>query len=140
MGAEEVREVQTDRTDLEFVHLACSTMLEAHQIRASADWKSFADMKGRKVAQLVITALGSPEHLERRGAERVPATWWDHFKQRWFPRRALRRWPVRERSITTEYRYQYVCPHRHEDPRGPAHFEFLSKGPGNYYPGWNPCG
>jgi len=23
-----------------------------------------------------------------------PADWWQHFKQRWFPRWALRRWPV----------------------------------------------
>ena len=26
---------------------------------------------------------------------RWPATWWDAFKDRWFPRWALRRWPVR---------------------------------------------
>lgn len=25
---------------------------------------------------------------------RVPANWWQHFKQRFFPRWALKRWPV----------------------------------------------
>ena len=25
---------------------------------------------------------------------RVPANWWEHFKQRWFPKWALKRWPV----------------------------------------------
>ena len=24
----------------------------------------------------------------------VPANWWEHFKQRWFPKWALKRWPV----------------------------------------------
>lgn len=36
-----------------------------------------------------------------------PATWWDHFKARFFPRWALERWPVRwrseERFITAYY-------------------------------------
>lgn len=30
---------------------------------------------------------------------RVPANWWEHFKQRWFPAWALKRWPV----LTTAY-------------------------------------
>ncbi len=25
---------------------------------------------------------------------KTPANWWEHFKQRWFPRWALKRWPV----------------------------------------------
>lgn len=25
---------------------------------------------------------------------KVPANWWEHFKQRWFPAWALKRWPV----------------------------------------------
>jgi len=29
----------------------------------------------------------------------VPADWWEHFKQRWFPAWALARWPVRTLEI-----------------------------------------
>jgi hypothetical protein len=34
---------------------------------------------------------------ERLGSESVeyPADWWQHFKQRWFPCWALRRWPCK---------------------------------------------
>lgn len=36
-----------------------------------------------------------------------PATWWQHFKQRWFPRWARRRWPVRMQTKTREY--EFTC-------------------------------
>ena len=39
-----------------------------------------------------------------------PATWWEHLKQRWFPRWALRRWPVRMESKTWKT-FRAVCPH-----------------------------
>lgn len=32
-----------------------------------------------------------------RGDIEVPADWWEHFKERWFPQWALKRWPVRYR-------------------------------------------
>lgn len=37
-------------------------------------------------------------YLEQEdGRLEVPATWWDHFKIRWFPERLLRRFPPRHR-------------------------------------------
>lgn len=33
-------------------------------------------------------------YYEQRGELEVPADWWQHFKQRFFPAWALRRWPV----------------------------------------------
>jgi hypothetical protein len=31
----------------------------------------------------------------------VPLDWWEHFKERWFPVWALRRWPVRYHRHTS---------------------------------------
>ena len=36
----------------------------------------------------------------------VPANWWQHVKQRWFPRWALRRWPV----LHTHYDAAVILP------------------------------
>ena len=61
------------------------------------------------------------------GTEKVgcewPATWWQHLKQRWFPRWALRRWPVRlaKREFTV---YKKVCPHLGVPARDP-HLRFF---------------
>lgn len=47
---------------------------------------------------------------------RYPATWWDAFKARWFPRWAQRRWPVVERvvSFTAHHDYPGLRVHNHE--------------------------
>lgn len=51
--------------------------------------------------------VGSVEsYIARRLLERVevqwPADWWQHFKERWSPEWALRRWPVRYEQRTLE--------------------------------------
>jgi hypothetical protein len=44
------------------------------------------------------------ELLGRKRTETVsyPATWWEHFKHRWFPRWALKRWPVQLRTVKVD--------------------------------------
>ena len=53
-----------------------------------------------------------------------PKTWWDAFKDRWFPRWAKERWPV---EIEIHRKGQRLCPHIHADPAH-QHVEFLVKG------------
>jgi hypothetical protein len=53
-----------------------------------------------------------------REAERdvtYPATWWQHFKQRWFPAWLLRRYPVRLTVVTVraEALFPELAPLRH---------------------------
>lgn len=58
-----------------------------------------------------------------------PATWWEHVKQRWFPRWALARWPVKmatkyetwrvKKSQTHEFKTVALLPEfKYEAPRG----------------------
>lgn len=49
----------------------------------------------------------------------VPADWWQHLKQRWFPAWALRRWPARMRTI--DVRVTRLCPHIKLDERNRSH-------------------
>lgn len=71
--------------------------------------------------------LKSP-HPARKISLFAPRDWWEHFKQRWFPRWLEERFPV-EYGIGTEYEYGpiYVCPHASEkwDKNQMLHFSFL---------------
>lgn len=56
-----------------------------------------------------------------------PSTWWDAFKHRWFPKWALRRWPVNFEELhidINETQYKAVCPHL-SCPQS-DHFEFFA--------------
>jgi hypothetical protein len=35
----------------------------------------------------------------------IPADWWQHFKERWFSERMLRRWPVRKLWVVAYHKY-----------------------------------
>ena len=56
----------------------------------------------------------------------VPATWWDHFKQTYFPRWALSKWPVKTARIcqTTTT----LCPHGADQWPHANHIRFLYYG------------
>lgn len=43
---------------------------------------------------LVYRLVGLVATWRKERLLRVPANWWQHFKQRWFPAWALKRWPV----------------------------------------------
>ena len=58
-------------------------------------------LPGQRLAvQLKLQFAGKGEVLTFR----VPRTWWDHLKARWFPRWLLRWFPVDFRAITIECR------------------------------------
>jgi hypothetical protein len=54
-----------------------------------------------------------------------PKDWWEAFKERWFPKFLLNRYPV-EYEIKTFKRevYTRICPHQSVTPRT-SHFHFL---------------
>ena len=54
-----------------------------------------------------------------------PATWWDAVKERWYPKWALRRWPVKYQRIDVHRPvYKAVCTHLPMEGNGP-HIQFL---------------
>jgi len=54
---------------------------------------SIGDFIGESMARAVFEMMGC--EMERVEC-RWPADWWQAFKQRWFPRWALKHWPVQE--------------------------------------------
>jgi hypothetical protein len=66
------------------------------------------------------------EHVQSRTHVYVPKTWWEHLKQRWFPKRLLKRWPVKEEPISVVTLHQHVCPHLQIPMCGErSHIDFL---------------
>lgn len=96
--------------------------IEAHRVSVSVE-----EMADSLIAEIRVYWLGRRDH-QKRAYEKVPASWWQHLKQRWFPKWALRRWPVKTRDILTVWTVYRVCPHTCQDvPDGTAaHFHFLA--------------
>lgn len=75
------------------------------------------------------TFLLADRPLEKPVIVREPASWWEMFKRDWFPKAALRRWPVK--WVETKWLIPYnvhVCPHANIKWPGNEHLEFMSGG------------
>jgi len=56
---------------------------------------------------------------------RQPKTWWDHFKEKWYPSWAIKRWPIEYNEIyIREKRYKAICPHLGTHPTN-DHLEWI---------------
>ncbi len=84
------------------------------------------------IANTVVVELESYLH----GIEDVPIlikkqwpkTWWEHFKERWFPKWALKKWPVQYDIIwINERRFKRVCPHLQKENQS-RHLKWLVTG------------
>ncbi len=58
----------------------------------------------------------------------IPATWWDAFKEAYFPNWLEQRFPIRTTTITTETKYVHICPHLTIQARDEErfHLQFLT--------------
>jgi hypothetical protein len=79
------------------------------------------------VIELEAYVLGMPK--ERIAVhERYPLDWWQAFRERWFPKWWLRRWPVAYKTIDIDQQlYGPLCPHIAVEGLGP-HALFLRDG------------
>lgn len=59
------------------------------------------DVYGEMAHRLCLDVFGRPsKQIVRFEPVSYPATWWQAFKQRFFPRWALKRWPVQLTTVT----------------------------------------
>lgn len=63
----------------------------APEVLHSIEVRNYRDVVGER---LVTELLGVVAMWKEQRVLKVPANWWQHFKQRWFPAWALTRWPV----------------------------------------------
>ena len=79
-----------EKRRLELIMLGNSIMM-SENVMLDAKFNLTKEMAGRMVAS--IKGYLWSEELGHKCLE-VPYDWWEHFKQRWFPSWATKRWPV----------------------------------------------
>jgi hypothetical protein len=78
----------------------------ANPPRVAVDYR--LDYAGAMLIQMIQDVL-----IQRELLAEYPSTWWDAFKLRWFPKWALKRWPVVMNRIDGEILYpQIAIPHQ----------------------------
>jgi hypothetical protein len=91
--------------NVEQIRLYVERFKAAHAINLRTEIRTEirADML-RDVVKSLILQLSAKVASKKYAAKTVsyPATWWEFFKHRWFPRRWLARWPVRFATVTLE--------------------------------------
>lgn len=131
--------------ELEEVLVGTQIRLNQKQLRSLS-----SSLKGRQLVEFATrNAILQLEAFVYRDAERSPtvtkhverpADWWSAFKQRFFPRWALWRWPARIERIPVYTEVVRMCPHLefdHEDPNG-RHLRFLIGDSNHRFPGFRP--
>lgn len=97
--------VKTERSVLERIKYAAQQVLDRHSMDAMVEFSDLADFYGRGIAMRVVAFHYGDE--QQVVEVRYPADWWQHVKQRFAPRWALRRWPVRLAVQKVEARVIY---------------------------------
>lgn len=81
------------------------------------------------VGCMETSLLASEKRIHWESRFEVPADWWQHFKQRWFPAWALERWPVRMTVLGNSFSAAArICPHVRVEELGP-HARWLAEDP-----------
>lgn len=116
---------------------------EALQSARAARW--CADRIGDQFAVALRRDMVGLGGERIRIKERWPESWWEAFKERWFP--TFTRWgvlrPVRYRTIDVDRKvYAAVCPHHvpfHRDNQRPeVHVQYLAEMDWARKHGWDP--
>lgn len=80
----------------------------------------FADAAGRAAVQMSAYVWAQKLQDETVALSvSYPSTWWQAFKERFFPARALRRWPVKKTTVSRAHRFRTLAlfpGYRYESP------------------------
>ncbi len=76
------------------------------------------------IYEVEVKLAASNLWTEIEKVSRVPLSWWDAFKLRWFPSWLLARYPADWKEIETELYHIHVCPHLNANPQE-DHLRFL---------------
>jgi len=121
------------------VHIK-EVLLERHRINCSVDFPLNYSLADKASIDHMIDYASMSFRLGLRtymlqgpkGAETfyyVPATWWDHFKQRWFPQWAVSLYPIKLTKL--QCTHYAVCPHSNSKWPDAKHMRFLYMGEEN---------
>lgn len=115
---------KAEPVDLDVIMVAARRAIDKKLLLLNCEAHVREDMVGNIWACLTQELLGGCVEnvdIERRW----PSDWWQAFKERWFPKWWLKRWPVNYQTISVHRRiHTRVCPHFAIQP-GVNHVRFL---------------
>lgn len=112
----------------EYQHVMASEILsDMHMLRDNLELVEYRDERLRALVLTLTSCVAQNKKEPIDISEQWPCDWWQAFKERWFPRWALRRWPVRYKSVELHtHKYQRCCPHIRIKAQG-RHLEFIGQ-------------
>lgn len=118
-------EIPYERLELSARRVVSKAQLEAIPYgQLNTFWN---ELTGTMQVELQQFLAGCPRREHHR--ERVPADWWQAFRERWFPAWWLRRYPLRTRTIIVRTTvWERICPHTQTDA-SKRHTMFLADVP-----------
>lgn len=105
MGEVGSSKIEITDVDLERVEMIVSNRIREEGLRGTVEVDRLCDLLGRHVVITFRQSLWGEDVGTLR--VRYPADWWQAFKQRYAPRWALRRWPVRYTTVSQDVRAVY---------------------------------
>jgi len=102
----EALKLRVTHIHLERRRFGAAYYIDARNLHLDVTCDHVGEIACRLVADLYGFDTGSERHT-------WPATWWDAFKLRWFPRWALKRWPAQMKGVETMH--GVVFPHLTRD-------------------------
>lgn len=88
---------------------------QLHFLRNELQVEAYLCQRTQDLVLRITTAVIAKERVEEEVCTRkvaCPANWWQHFRERWFPKWWLARWPVRYKFTDIEiHKHYYCCPH-----------------------------
>lgn len=112
-------DIKTIQARLKREFLTLTIQQTKEEIAFDTDWYI------AKIKLLIVQHLSSSKIQE---SVAFPADWWQAFRQRWFPKRWIRRHPIRYRYIEQIRNYYRCCPHLTKDSLD-KHLSFLTPYP-----------
>ena len=111
------------------IPVSARTILTQCGLMVSTNARLYVDKRIEELAMEMRSMLAGRMEERIDIEEKWPSDWWQAFKDRWFPKWALRRWPVHYLFVSCHKQIWRVCPHINikfcEDQR---HFEWLRTG------------
>ena len=128
-GEIEVKDLM-ERYTFKLEKLAVAYGLDRNSLVSSVELRAWEDYRFEKlILELHKTLVASDDIEFNIRYEEVPGDWWEHFKQRWFPAWALKRWPVKVKKIKIASYLRRMCPHVNIPSGSRDHIAFLMKNP-----------
>lgn len=92
----------------------------------NSELKAWIDQQARGMILELRTMAVAKHRKEEIDWVKYPSDWWEAFKERWFPKWMLRRWPVNYKRKVVQQNVYHCCPHMDIKVQS-NHIEFLQQ-------------